>query len=242
MTATVLCIGGMDSSGGAGLLRDAEAVAKAGAAVRVAVTAVTAQDDRAVTALHPVPPDVVSVQIAAAGRVSAVKTGMLCNAGIVEAIAKALPPAPLIIDPVIAASSGRALLDDEGIDRMLSQLLPRAVLLTPNLPELNLLGRHIGLPEGAEDACVAALIRRGCGAVLVKGGHGPARPVVEDRLYLPDQPPIAFPSPRIAVALRGTGCFLASAIAAHLAAGRDLTGAVDAARAQSQRRFETAAA
>ncbi|AVO38713.1 bifunctional hydroxymethylpyrimidine kinase/phosphomethylpyrimidine kinase [Pukyongiella litopenaei] len=242
MSGAVLFIGGMDSSGGAGLLRDCAAAAEVAAEARVAVTAVTAQDDRAVTAIHPVPPEMVTAQITAADDVAAIKIGMLCSARIVDAVAAALPRAPRVLDPVLKSSSGRDLLDAEGVDLLVERLLPATDLLTPNLPELAVLARHLGVGAADETACIEALFARGCGAVLVKGGHAAPSPVSEDRLYVPGAPPARFTRPRIGVAVRGTGCFLASAIAAHLARGCDLYGATDAAKALLHARFLRVAA
>lgn len=230
----VLAIGGMDSSGGAGLLRDAATLADGGVMARVAVTAVTAQRADAVPAIQPVPPAIVAAQIAAAGPVGAVKIGMLANAGIVAAVAGALPPVPVVLDPVLAASAGPALIDAEGVARMLAELLPRATLLTPNRPELAALARAL---DATAEGAVAALLARGCRAVLVKGGHDDDPAASTDCLYRPGQPPLTFAAPRIAGTLRGTGCQLASAIAARLALGDNLPAAIAAAKAQVQRRF-----
>ena len=237
----VLFIGGLDSSGGAGVLRDCATAAACGVSARVAVTAVTAQTDHAVAAVETMRPGLVADQMAAAGPVGAVKIGMLGTAGLVRAVAAGLPRAPCILDPVLCASSGRALLTAGGIGMLLAVLLPRVTLLTPNLPELVLLARRLGLADRAEPAQVAALLARGCGAVLVKGGHARDSSLAEDRLYRPDHPPLAFRAPRIAASARGTGCELASAIAAHLALGRDLPAAIASAKAAVHRRIAAAA-
>lgn len=238
MRVRILFVGGLDSGGGAGILRDTATAAGLGAASAAALTAVTAQSDASVRAMRLIPPDLVAAQIAAAcegsdgdGTIGAVKIGMLGNAAIVQAVAAALPDLPLVLDPVLAASSGRRLLDEEGVEAMLSALAPRTALLTPNLPELAALGRHLGLgPAAAEDAIVAALRGRGVGAVLVKGGHADGGAICEDRLHPNAGPPIVLAGPRIDVRLRGTGCRLASAIAVHLAQGAALETAVRAAR------------
>lgn len=244
MKPALLCIGGMDSSGGAGLLRDAATAAEFGLTCRVAVTAVTAQTDRAVSAVNPVPPDVVAAQIfAAAPGAGAVKIGMLGDGAIVDAVAAALAGAlrdvPLVLDPVLRSSSGRDLLDRAGLAALVDTLLPRAMLLTPNLPELRALGDWMDLPPTAtEDAIVAALQARGAGAVLVKGGHAETAGEARDRLYLPAGGGVRdFTAPRHARALRGTGCHLASAIAAGLALGHPLEGAIARAKASVAARF-----
>ncbi|RMD92030.1 MAG: hydroxymethylpyrimidine/phosphomethylpyrimidine kinase [Alphaproteobacteria bacterium] len=233
MSARVLFIGGTDSSGGAGLARDIATAARLGVEAALAVTSVTAQSDRAVIAMHDLPSEHVAAQIAAAGHVGAVKTGMLANAAIVEAVARSLPDAPLVIDPVLAASSGRALLDGEGVEALLALLLPRAAIMTPNLPELAHLARCLEVARDAPvQACAEALLARGCGAVLVKGGHAPPAPLCTDALYTaPHSPPQLFEGPRLAGKLRGTGCRLAGGIAAALAQGFDLPAAVARSRA-----------
>lgn len=250
MSPALLCIGGMDSSGGAGLLRDAATAAEFGLPCRVAVTAVTAQTDRAVSALHPVPPEVVAAQIAAgASGARAVKIGMLGCGAIVRAVAAALDQTldrtrvgvPLVLDPVLRSSSGRDLLDPAGLGVLIETLLPRATLLTPNLPELRALGDWLGLPPGAEAAAiVAALQARGAGAVLVKGGHAEGATDARDRLYLPGAEIRDFTAPRHALALRGTGCHLACAIAAGLALGQTLPEAIGRAKASITARFAAA--
>lgn len=243
MNRTVLLIGGLDSSGGAGLLRDALAVAAFGGHPRLAATAVTAQSDLAVTAVHPVPPETVSAQIAAADPIAAVKIGMLGSARIAAAVARALPDAPCVIDPVLCSSSGHPLLEPEGLPVLLSDLIPRARLVTPNLPELEVLAGHLGRPGNATQAIKAgALLQRGCGAVLVKGGHAAATGTCEDRLYLADGAVRIFRGPRFGHSLRGTGCHLASAIAAGLAAGMGLEPAIEAARRHLRARFRQAPA
>lgn len=224
--SAVLCIGGLDSSGGAGLLRDAATVAGLGVAVRAAASAVTAQGPGGVAAVQPVDPATLAAQIAAAGPVAAVKTGMLCDAARVRAVAAALPDAPLVLDPVLAASSGRALLDPGGVAAMLDLLVPRAALVTPNGPERDALAALLGV---APADLPAALLDRGCGAVLVKGGHG-GGPSCEDVLHDAGGRR-RFRAPRLPGGARGTGCTLASAVAARLARGGGLAEAVADARA-----------
>ena len=244
MTRPVLLVGGMDSSGGAGLLRDTATLAGLGVPARVAVTAVTAQTDRAVTASHPVPPEVVAAQIAAAGPdIGAIKIGMLATAGIVEAVANALPPAPLVLDPVLRSSSGADLLDPAGMALLMEKLLPRVFLLTPNLPELRMLAGLVGLKEGAApERVVRTLLARGCDAVLVKGGHDEADTRSSaDTLYRRDDEPVTFASPRYPGTLRGTGCQLASGIAGSLVLGFPLVEAISRAKGLIDARFVAAA-
>ncbi|MFD1883156.1 bifunctional hydroxymethylpyrimidine kinase/phosphomethylpyrimidine kinase [Paracoccus pacificus] len=244
MSAPVLIIGGMDSSGGAGVLRDAATVAALGGDSRVAVTAVTAQSDRAVSAVHMVPPAVVAAQIitAAQGPIGAAKVGMLVTRRIVETVAEVLPDAPLVLDPVIRSSSGRTLLDSGGVRALIATLLPRTTVLTPNLPELAALAAQVDLAaDAAEPAIARALLAQGCQAVLVKGGHADAGDMAEDRLYLGGGDPIRLTAPRIGIRLRGTGCFLASAIALYLARGDSIPEAAGRAKQDMQARFVSVA-
>lgn len=241
--APVLFIGGMDSSGGAGLLRDAATALALQAPYRVAVTAVTAQDESQVSAIFPVPPNVLEAQILLGLRDGAAvaKTGMLASTGLVGAAARVLPPGlPLIIDPVLRSSSGRTLLPFDGVDALLALLVPRAALLTPNLPELATLAARLGIAGADEPTTVQALMRRGCAAVLVKGGHRDDPSHSEDRLYRPGRPTVHFRAPRLPGNRRGTGCQLASGIAVALARGADLERAIEAGKDSVTRRFREA--
>ena len=239
---TVLFVGGLDSSGGAGLLRDCATAAEFGVRTKVAATAVTAQTDGALSAHYPVPGPVVARQIEAAGAVDAVKVGMLSTAGVVSALDGALSryAGPVVLDPVLAASSGASLLTLGGLALLVERVLPRVTLLTPNLPELAVLASALGLSGAAEAEIVAAIMARGTAAVLVKGGHDSTPARCEDRLYLrADADPLRFDGPRHPISLRGTGCHLASAIASALALGADLADAVRQGRASLERRFRT---
>jgi hydroxymethylpyrimidine/phosphomethylpyrimidine kinase len=241
MTAPVLFIGGMDSSGGAGLVRDAATAQALGSRCRVAVTAVTAQSDGRVAAVLPMPPELVAAQIglAAEGGISAAKLGMLANGAVVRAVASTLPLGVLLVlDPVLQASSGGPLLDEAGCLAMLGLLLPRTSVLTPNLPELGILACRLGLAAAPEAEVATALLARGVGAVLVKGGHDSAADFCEDRLYRPGQAVARFRSRRWPGTLRGTGCQLASAIAVGLSAGLGLAEAVAGGKSQIEKRFQ----
>lgn len=242
MTGAVLCVGGMDSAGQAGLLRDGATAMELSAAYRVAVTAVTAQNDARVSAVHPVPADVLAAQIALAveAGIASAKTGMLVNRSTIEVVAANLPDVPLVVDPVLRSSSGHELLDHEGAEALLALLLPRTTVLTPNLPELAALARHLGLADAPEPQVVEALLQRGCAAVLVKGGHAQTTAFSEDRLYCHGLPPLPLRAPRRPILLRGTGCQLATAIAIGLATGASLEMAVKAAKSRVSARFEAA--
>ena len=232
----MLVIGGTDSSGGAGLTRDVATLTHFGMEVLCAVTAVTAQTDAAVTAVRKLPPELVRAQIEAAmasGRISAVKIGMLADAATVAAVSAALPPsdaAPLVLDPVLAASSGGELLDAAGRATLCERLLPRTTLLTPNTVEAATLLE--ATPATREDEIIAqgrALCARGARAVLMKGGHATG-PLAIDWLVTVAGNVQSFIAPRLRVSRRGTGCTLASAIAAGLAAGLSLVAACEQAK------------
>ena len=227
MTA-VLVIAGSDSSGGAGLVRDVRTLTRLGSHALCAVTAVTAQSDSEVRA---VPPDLVRAQIAAAfatRRVGAIKIGMLGTGAVALAVAASLPPreqVPMVLDPVLLSSSGGVLLEDAGRTALREELLPRATLVTPNVAELaSLLGVAAAGTEAELIEQGRALLELGPRSVLVKGGHGGGREAV-DLLLLEREPLRRLSAPRSARTLRGTGCALASAIAAGLAAGSSLEDA-----------------
>jgi hydroxymethylpyrimidine/phosphomethylpyrimidine kinase len=224
----VLVIGGADSSGGAGLVRDVLALAHFGAEPLCAVTAVTAQSDVRLIATHVVPPDILEAQIAAAfatRQVAAVKIGMLATRATVLAVEASLPPrtrVPIVLDPVLASSSGGMLLDPEGRRALIERLLPRVTLITPNIPEAAaLLGTSAASHEPDLLRQAQALRALGPQAVLLKGGHAAGEEAV-DYLLQDMQPPRRLIAPRFAGSRRGTGCALASAIAAGLGAGLPL--------------------
>ncbi|WP_264212957.1 hydroxymethylpyrimidine/phosphomethylpyrimidine kinase [Leisingera thetidis] len=230
MTA-VLAIGGTDSSGGAGITRDTAMAAKLGVTARPVVTAVTVQTDAAVLAVYPCQPRAVAQQaraaLAAPPAPGAAKIGMLGSAAVAEAVAAALPEdLPIVLDPVLKASSGGTLMEAEGFDA----LLRRALLATPNLAELETLS---GVRGGTE-AQAAALLAQGVQAVLVKGGHGTGAESI-DLLFTADGAVLPFAAPRLAVSKRGTGCSLATAIACFLAQGAGLEEACRRGKASVHR-------
>jgi hydroxymethylpyrimidine/phosphomethylpyrimidine kinase len=224
----LLTIAGSDSGGGAGIQADLKTFAAHGAYGMSAITALTAQNTRGVRAVHEVPPEVVAAQIDAVFEdigVDAVKIGMLASAPIVRAVADRLrfwKPSRVVLDPVMVAKSGAALLRDDAVEALLEELVPLCTIVTPNLPEL---ARMTG-GQGAEE-----LARRGP-AVLAKGGHaapeGNAEEVV-DVLFVGGEVH-RFRHPRLATtSTHGTGCTLSSAIAARLGRGEDLPRAVGGA-------------
>ena len=173
--------------------------------------------------------------------VRAIKTGMLGSGSIVRTLAEALSPyreIPLVVDPVLRSSSGHPLLDEDGIRELKSTLIPITDLLTPNLPELaQLSGRDPVLSGTEERAAAQQLLQTGCAAVLVKGGHRPGNGAT-DRLYTNDGE-LEFPGPRVhSPNTRGTGCSLASAIAARVAIGDDFSAAIRRAKSMIQNSLE----
>jgi hydroxymethylpyrimidine/phosphomethylpyrimidine kinase len=233
--AAVLVIAGVDSSGGAGLTRDVESIRECGGIVLCAVTAVTAQTDRRVSAVHVVPPRLVRAQIAAAlatRRIGAVKIGMLATRATVAAVLASLARVhvPLVLDPVLAASSGGRLIDAAGERLLRRALLPRATLLTPNIPEAAAL---LEVPLARSDAELLAqahaLCRLGPAAVLLKGGHG-SGPQAVDLLVTAAGAVHRLSAARLPAMQRGTGCALAAAIAAGLAARLSLRAACEQAK------------
>ncbi|MBS0366974.1 MAG: hydroxymethylpyrimidine/phosphomethylpyrimidine kinase [Proteobacteria bacterium] len=230
----VLVIAGVDSSGGAGLVRDVATLSALGLRAVCAVTAVTVQTDTRFIATHAMTAQAVAAQIeAASGRYAAVKIGMLAQAAIVEAVAASVPPrerCPVVVDPVLASSSGGSLLEAAGVRVLLERLLPNTTVLTPNIPEAALLlGAAPAQDEVALVAQARALLQLGPEAVLIKGGHGTGERC-RDLLLHADAAPYWFDGRRLGAQARGTGCALASAIAAGLAARQPLVEAVRRAR------------
>jgi hydroxymethylpyrimidine/phosphomethylpyrimidine kinase len=227
----VLVIAGSDSSGGAGIARDVRTLAHFGVQALCTLTAVTAQSDAQVSAVHLVPPQMVSAQMHSAlgsGRVRAIKIGMLGTRATVLAVAAHLPPraaVPLVLDPVLSASSGGELLDAAGRAALLERLLPCATLITPNIPEAAaLLARERARTERELLRQGEALLALGPEAVLLKGGHGSGAEAT-DWLFSAGRPARRLAAARIAATRRGTGCALAAAIAAGLATGLELHAA-----------------
>ncbi len=243
-TPIALTIAGSDSSGGAGIQADLKtfaAFATYGASV---ITALTAQNTTGVQGVHAVSPEFVAAQIASVLSdldVGAVKTGMLANTGIIAAVAAALakvPAIPLVVDPVMVATSGDPLLEADAVEAFKSMLFPRAALITPNLPEAaRLLGQRQAKTEAEALAQLTALGQLGAKAVLLKGGHGSGPEAVD--LLLIGGMVRRIASPRIETHnTHGTGCTLSAAIAALLARGTDLETAVVRAKLYVHRAIE----
>jgi hydroxymethylpyrimidine/phosphomethylpyrimidine kinase len=240
MTVVALTIAGSDSGGGAGIQADLKAFASCGVHGASAITSITAQNTLGVLAIHPVPPEIVTAQIRAVTgdmRVAAVKVGMLGTRETVLAVAAALRelPAgtPVVVDPVMVAESGARLLEQDAERALISELLPLASVLTPNIPEARAL---LGEPPaaGADDAEAErigrAVLALGPAAVILTGGH---RDRATDLLIEAGegQAALAIEGPRHPDgAAHGSGCTHASVLAAHLALGEDLPAAARAAR------------
>lgn len=237
-----LTIAGSDSGGGAGIQADIKAMQAMGCFAASAITAITAQNTRGVHAIEVLPPALIAAQIDAVAvdmRVAACKTGMLADVPTIETVAQAIDRhglAPLVVDPVMIAKGGDALLEPGAIETMRRELVPRATLLTPNASEAaRLSGVVVDDLDGALRA-IDVLARAGARAVLVKGGHLPARRDPDDGLYLVDVLWDGYETVEIAAPwvnsahTHGTGCTYAAAIAALLARGLGLRAAVRLAR------------
>lgn len=236
MILNVLSIAGSDPSGGAGIQADIKAISANGAFAMAAITALTAQNTQGVSGIHLVPPGFVQDQIAAVFadiRVDAVKVGMIANADIAAAVAKALKDhkdIPIVLDPVMIAKGGAALLQPDAVNTLRDELLPLATVLTPNLPEAaHLLGSDTATTREGMATQGAALCALGAKAVLMKGGH----------LDTPDSPDCLVTSDTVTwfdavrtqtANTHGTGCTLSSALAAQLAKGLSPEAATSAAK------------
>lgn len=229
----VLTIAGSDSGGGAGIQADLKTFAAHGIHGLSAIAALTAQNTRGVTGVHVPPPAFLRAQIDACFadfRIGAVKIGMLANAKVINVVADALEryrPRHVVLDPVMIASSGAKLLAGSALATLRARLLPLATVVTPNIPEAELLLGHAIADDEAAEAALVELLAMNCRAVLLKGGHMPGREMI-DRLDDGKQL-YEFVHPRLRVEGHGTGCTLASAIAANLCLGKKLPEACELA-------------
>ena len=235
--ARILIIAGSDSGGGAGIQGDIKTVQALGGYAMTAITALTAQNTQGVFGIHPVPPEFIAQQISLCLDdigADAIKTGMLHSAEVIAAVAGAVPQhIPLVVDPVMIAKGGAPLLVEAALHALKTLLLPRATIITPNLPEAELLlGRTIDIAPEAMAEAARELLQFGCKAVLLKGGHaiaadGTPTPLLTDVLVVAEQAPVTFTAPRIDTRhTHGTGCAMASAIATGLGQGLSLVDAV----------------
>jgi hydroxymethylpyrimidine/phosphomethylpyrimidine kinase len=227
-----LTIAGSDSSGGAGIQADLKTFAAFGVYGASVITALTAQNTQGVTGIHQVPAEFVTAQIDAVFGdldVKAVKIGMVSQPAVIESIVTGLQrwsPKHIVLDPVMVATSGDRLLAPDAIEALRTRLIPRASLLTPNLPEAAaLLDEQIASSESQIESQGKRLLAMGAGAVLIKGGHEESAESI-DYLFC-SAGALALAAPRIPTKnTHGTGCSLSSAIAAGLAKGDDLETAV----------------
>jgi hydroxymethylpyrimidine/phosphomethylpyrimidine kinase len=246
MRGRVLIVAGSDSGGGAGIQADIKTVTMLDAFAATAITALTAQNTNGVFGVLPIDPafirqqmEVVLDDIGA----DAIKTGMLHDSAVIETVAAVLeeraPKVPLVLDPVMVAKGGAPLIQTDAIATLKRRLLPRAAVLTPNLPEAEILaGRRIA-DVGTMREAARALLSLGCDAVLLKGGHLDGD-TVHDILATAGGLR-EWQSPRIdSRHTHGTGCTLASAIAAGLAQGLGIEAAVERARDYVQRAIASA--
>ncbi len=229
-----MTIAGSDSGGGAGVQADLKTFSALGVYGASALTAITAQNTVGVSAVHELPPDLIAAQIDAVLTdigVDAVKTGMLFSVPIVEVVAQELERhgiTTLVVDPVMVAKSGDALLRQEAVDALRTRLAPLAAVVTPNIPEAETLtGMEI---VSAADMRRAAekIVAMGARAVVIKGGHraGPATDLYYDGFQFRE-----FSAPRFETGnTHGTGCTFASAVASGLAQGKDVIDAVAQAK------------
>jgi hydroxymethylpyrimidine/phosphomethylpyrimidine kinase len=230
--AIALTIAGSDSSGGAGIQADLKTFAALGVYGASVITALTAQNTTGVSGIHLVPADFVTAQIDAVFSdldVKAVKIGMVAQLAAIDAIVAGLvrwSPKHIVLDPVMVATSGDRLLADDAVEGLRAKLIPRAALITPNLPEAAaLLDEPVALSEAAIESQGQRLLALGCAAVLIKGGHGQGAESTD--YFINGNGAVALPAPRIATKnTHGTGCSLSSAIAAGLARGEEMETAV----------------
>jgi len=237
MTAIAVTIAGSDSGGGAGIQADLKTFSALGVYGASVITALTAQNTQRVRAIHDVPPEFVTAQIDEVFsdfEVSAVKIGMLSRVAIVEAVVTGLDrhhAKNVVLDPVMVAGSGERLLAPDAIEALRRRFLPRARLITPNLPEAAaLLGGPVAASERDMRMQAEKLLSLGAKAVLIKGGHAEGEDSVD--LLVDANGVMRLAAPRVATRnTHGTGCTLSSAIAAELAKGNSLRDAVRGAKA-----------
>jgi hydroxymethylpyrimidine/phosphomethylpyrimidine kinase len=246
MKGRVLIIAGSDSGGGAGIQADIKTVTMLDAFAMTAVTALTAQNTEGVFGVLPIAPDFIRQQIEVVLDdigADALKTGMLHDTAVIETVAEIIAEraaaVPLVVDPVMVAKGGAPLIEAGAIGALTRLLIPRARVLTPNLPEAEILAGHAIGDLAAMHRTAEELLGLGCHAVLLKGGHLPGDTVYD--VLATATGLRVWDSPRIdSRHTHGTGCTLASAIAAGLAQGMTIEPAVERARAYVQRAIASA--
>jgi hydroxymethylpyrimidine/phosphomethylpyrimidine kinase len=236
MQGRVLVVAGSDSGGGAGIQADIKTITALGGYAATAITALTAQNTLGVFGILPIEPDFVGLQmdlVLSDIGADAIKTGMLHSADVIEVVVRVLerraPSVPLIVDPVMIAKGGAALLDDTALFALRRRLIPRAALVTPNAPEAAAIAQRSVETEADMNAAADAILNLGPSAVLIKGAHLPGDEIL-DLLRTADGEQIEFRQSRIDTqSTHGTGCTLASAIAAGIAEGLTLRDSVNRA-------------
>jgi hydroxymethylpyrimidine/phosphomethylpyrimidine kinase len=237
MTAIAVTIAGSDSSGGAGIQADLKTFAALGVYGASVIAALTAQNTKGVTAIHDVPADFIAAQIDAVFSdldVDAVKIGMLSQTSAIKTVAKGLArhkAKNIVLDPVMIASTGTALIAADAVEALRSELIPCALVVTPNLAEAAaLIGASLARNEQEMEMQARKILALGARNVLIKGGHGQGAESVD--LLIGQGEVIRLSAKRIATKnTHGTGCTLSSAIAAGLAKGLDLAAAAHDAKA-----------
>lgn len=242
----VLIIAGSDSGGGAGIQADIKSVSGLGAYAMTAITALTAQNTLGVHGVYPIPVTFLDQQISVVLEdlgADCIKTGMLHDVQVIEtvlgAVERLAPDVPLVVDPVMVAKGGASLLLDDAVETLRTRLVPRATILTPNVPEAEALTERSISSDADLAALGEILLAMGPKAVLLKGGHLEGD-IVRDRLVTADGVRL-YQNPRIDTThTHGTGCTLASALAAGLAQGLAIEDAVERAEAYLHEAIRTA--
>ncbi len=243
MIARVLTIAGSDSGGGAGIEADIKTISALGGYACTCITAVTAQNTLGVAGVHIMPADFVRLSLRTVLSdigADAIKIGMLASAEIIEAVADELPAGvKVVLDPVMLATSGAVLLPDAAIAALIKRLIPRAAVITPNLPEAEKLTGLTLQTQAEITAAGQALLRMGAAAALIKGGHGEGDMITDTLVHAGGVETFALP--RITTRnTHGTGCTLAAAIATSLAQGMSLIDATRRARHYLQAAIQNA--
>ncbi len=236
LMSSILIVAGTDPTGGAGIVRDIETATYFQIKTNLAITCVNAQDDNHVAEIVPMRKKLITAQMRIAleaNQIRAIKIGMTGTRAIITAICDVLkdyPHIPVILDPVLVASSGGKLTTETIIDIMVNKLLPYVDLLTPNRQELALLSQS-PLASHHEEAIQQArkLLSFGPRSILIKGGH--ANGPLSTDIFIDKRKIINIPAPRLRGTMRGTGCILSSAIAAHLALNESMIHAIKNAKA-----------
>ncbi len=240
-----MSIAGSDSGAGAGIQADMKTFAAFGVYGVTVITAITAQNTLGVRAVQEIDAGVIAAQLDAVAEdfsIGALKTGMLSSAAIIETVAAGIERhrlRPLVVDPVMIAKSGDRLLREDAVDCLRRRLLPLAHLVTPNIPEAEVLSGRTIRTRDDRLAAALAIMELGAQAVVIKGGHSQDNPIVD--LLVDGQGVHEYPAPRIVTrSTHGTGCTFSAAIAAALATGQDLQRAVAGARDYVSRALATA--